>query len=96
MPRYAPTSLAAMGASVAGAGLASVTSATTGGGAPAATTAAGAEVVVLPALDDAVDGGGHDASTLLDGLRERERVEGLLAVTAVGVGVALGGAGVGG
>lgn len=51
-----------------------------------------AKVVVLPGRDLSVDGGGDDV-TLLDGLFERARVEGLVAVAAVRVGVALGGAG---
>ncbi|KFY68359.1 hypothetical protein V496_01129 [Pseudogymnoascus sp. VKM F-4515 (FW-2607)] len=63
------------------------------GGGVGGDSAAGAEVVVLPGLDDTVDGGGHDVGALLDGLLERARVEGLVAVAAVGVGVALGGAG---
>ncbi|KFY15233.1 hypothetical protein V492_02141, partial [Pseudogymnoascus sp. VKM F-4246] len=55
--------------------------------------AAGTEVVVLPGLDLAVDDSGHHVGALIVGLLDGAGVEGLVAVAAVGVGVALGGAG---
>ncbi|KFZ11200.1 hypothetical protein V502_07683 [Pseudogymnoascus sp. VKM F-4520 (FW-2644)] len=70
-----------------------------GGGGGSGDGAAGAEVVVLPGNDLAVNGGSHGISALLVGLLDGTGVEGLVAVAAVGVGVALcggGGLGVGG
>ncbi|KFY85260.1 hypothetical protein V500_08570 [Pseudogymnoascus sp. VKM F-4518 (FW-2643)] len=70
-----------------------------GGGGGSGDGAAGAKVVVLPGNDLAVNGGSHGLGALLVGLLDGAGVEGLVAVAAVGVGVALcggGGLGVGG